>query len=281
MKLKNTKFHFFTFVIIALFLITSSADSQIKTTSTKFRQSAVTVEFLLNYSQPLPSMYGNIGDFFTFKNYGVKTGFGAQINVKLAANKKGTIRPYVTFQYSLFLGKDNGTAYIDSNVINTAYPLTGNRFYNTVPGNSNMYIHIFSTGLGFGYDFVNKTRWTPFLGFETNLNIIFGTYRQTPSVSVGGSSASEVSFTIKQAARFGIAFASGISFRFHKYVGFSFLAKYKFANLLGNASNRIQEQNKMELLDKADPSIHSYLTKSRIMQYLEFGLGMSFYIGKK
>lgn len=281
MKLKNTKFKFFTFLIIAIFLLTGSTDSQIKYKSKKFPQSAVTVEFLLNYSQPLPNMYGKVADFFSFTNYGVTTGFGAQINVKIAANKKGTIRPYATFQYSFFLGNDNSTAYIDSNNIKYGYPLNNNKLYNTTPGTSKMFLHIFSAGLGFGYDFVNKTRWTPFLGFETNLNIIFGTYRQNPNVVSGGGPPGEVSFTIKQAARFGIAFASGINFRIHKYVGFSFLAKYKIANLLGASSNRIYEENKMELLDKGDPSLHSYLSKSRIMQYLEFGLGVSFHIGKR
>jgi hypothetical protein len=226
-------------------------------------------------------MYGDVADFFTFTNYGVKTGFGAQINVKIAANKKGTIRPYATFQYSLFLGNDNSTAHIDSNIINNGYPLTGNRIYGKVPGVSKMYLHIFSAGLGFGYDFVNKTRWTPFLGLEGNLNIIFGTYRQDPSQGLPGTIPGEVSFTIKQTARFGIAFASGINFRIHKFVGFSLLAKYKYANLLGISSNRIIEQNKMELLDKGDPSINSYLSKSRSIQFLEFALGVSFHIGKR
>lgn len=281
MKLKNTRFYYFTFLIIALFLITSNADSQIKYTSSKFRPSAVTVDFVLNYSQPLPNMYGNIADYFSFSKYGVKYGLGAAINVKLATNKKGTIRPFLALAYSLFLGKDGSTAYIDSNIINHGYPLSGNRFFNTVPGSSNMYLHVFTAGVGFGYDFINKTRWTPFLGLEGDLNIIFGTYRQTPSVVIGGAPSGEVSFTIKQATRFGLAFSSGITFRFHKLIGFSFLAKYKFANLLGMSSNRINEQNKMELLDKSDPSIHSSLTKSRAIQYLEFGLGISFHIGKK
>ncbi|RPI17874.1 MAG: hypothetical protein EHM58_07550 [Ignavibacteriae bacterium] len=281
MKLNNTKFHFFTILIIALFFITNSADSQIKFTSKKFKPSVITVELLFNYSQPLPSMYGQVKDFFDFSTYGVKTGFGGQINVKLAANKKGTIRPYGTIGYSLFLGNDNSTAYIGPNTISTAYPLANNQKFETAPGTSKIYMHIFNAGLGFGYDFVNKTRWTPFLGFEGNLNIIFGTYRQTPNITPPNSPKGEVTFTIKQAARFGFGFNSGITFRVHKLIGFNFNAKYKFANLLGINSHRISEENKMELLDKSDPSIHSSLTKSRTIQYFEFGLGISFHIGRK
>jgi hypothetical protein len=281
MKINNSIFHSFIFFIIAVFFITSNIDSQVKYSSRKkFKPTRVNVEVLFNYSQPLPNMFGEVKDFFNFSSYGVKTGFGGQINVKLATNKKGTIRPYATIGYSLFLGNDNNTAYIDSNVIQSGYPLQNNLQFSSTPGTSKIYLHIFNAGLGFGYDFINKTRWTPFLGIETNLNIIFGTYRQHPFQTKGGVGPIEVSFTIKQTARFGFGFASGINLRIHKLIGFNFAAKYKFANLFGIASRRISELNNMELLDKSDPSIHSSLTKSRSIQYLEFGLGISFHIGK-
>jgi hypothetical protein len=267
--------------LLAAFLITGTIDAQVKYTTKKFKPSAVTVELLLNYSQPLPNMYGEINEFFSFSTYGVKSGFGAQINVKLAANKKGTIRPYATLGYSLFLGNDPNTAYIDENRIANGYPLLNNERFGTTPGNSKMYLHIFNAGIGFGYDFVNKTRWTPFLGFEPNLNIIFGTYRQKPVQAVGGNTSDEVSFTIKQTARFGLGISSGIQMRVHKLIGFVFSVKYKYANLFGIASRRIYEENTMELLDKSDPTIHNLLNKSRAIQYLELGLGVAFNIGKR
>jgi hypothetical protein len=226
-------------------------------------------------------MYGEIGEFFSFSNYGVKLGFGGQINVKIAANKKGTIRPFLTLGYNMFTGTNGETAYIDSNNISNGYPLVNNNRYGTEPGSSKMYIHIFNAGLGFGYDFVNKTKWTPFLGFETDLNIIFGTYRQTPNQVRGQNPTEAVSYTIKQAARFGIGLDAGIQYRFSKVVGLSFITKYKYANLLGTSSNRITELNKMELLDKAAPDIHNLLTKSRRINYFEFNLGIGFYIGKR
>lgn len=281
MNINNTFLKSFIYIFLTvIFLLTSTADSQIKYTTKKFKQSAVTVELLFNYSQPLPNMYGEIGEFFSFSNYGVKTGFGSQINVKLAANKKGTIRPFLTIGYNMFIGT-NDVAYIDSNNISHGYPLVNNNRYGTEPGTSKMYIHVFTAGLGFGYDFVNKTKWTPFLGLETDLNVIFGTYRQTPNEVRGPNPTTSVSYTIKQAVRFGLGLGAGVQFRVSKIVGFSFVTKYKLANVLGASSNRITELNKMELLDKADTDIHDLLTKSRKINYFEFNLGVGIYIGKR
>jgi opacity protein-like surface antigen len=221
-------------------------------------------------------MFGNMPGFFNFSSYGVKTGIiGSQINVKLSADKKGRIRPYLSLGYALFYGKDNSTAYIDSNILNIGYPLTGSRLYNTIPGSSKLYMHIFNAGAGFEYAFMNKTRWTPHLEAEADLNMIFGTYRQTPY------NAGETSFTIKNAIRFGFGAGGGVQLRLTKAFGLSFTAKYKFANLLGKQSERTTEQNKMELLDKADTSINGNLGKNRHIQYIEVMLGASFYIGKK
>jgi hypothetical protein len=262
-------------LLLLFFCVPSFVSSQV-VYSKKFKPPQVNIELLFSYSQPLPNMYGTISDFFTFKNYGVKNGLpGAQINVKLSADKKGRILPYLSLGYSPFYGKDNGTAYIDSNIINSGYPLPGSTLYNSVTGSSKMYLHIFNAGLGFSYAFTNKSRWTPHLDAELDMNMIFGTYRQTPY------NGNETSFTIKNTIRFGFGAGAGIQVRLSKAFGLALTTKYKFANVLGKSSERLYEQNKMNLLDKANTGINTYLSKDRQIQYIEMMLGVSFYIGKK
>jgi hypothetical protein len=269
----------FIVFFLLLFILPCFVYSQVKTySSKKFKQQAVTIEVLFSYSQPLPTMFGEVADLFSFKNYGVKYGLGAQTNIKLSTNKKGTIRPYVSLGYALFIGKNNGTAYIDSNVT-AMFPLPGSLQYNSTSGNSKIFLHNFNAGVGFEYAFVNKTRWTPHLGAELDMNILFGTYRQTPNNSFGPSG--QVSFTIKPAVRFGFGMGAGIHLRVHQRVGFVFATKYKFANVLGKASDRTTEQNKMNLLDKAATDINSNLNKDRQIDYFEFMLGVAFYIGRR
>jgi len=106
----------------------------------------------------------------------------------------------------------------------------------------------FNVGVGFEYAFVNKTRWTPHLETELDMNILFGTYRQYIN-----SDPREVSFTIKGAIRFGFASGGGFLVRLSKAFGLGVIAKYKFVNVLGKSSERTYDENKMPLLDKKAP----------------------------
>lgn len=266
-------------VLLSLFLIPLVSEAQIKTyTSKKFKPPIVTVELLFNYSQPIAHLYGDIERFFSYDSYGVKYGLGSEINVKITANKKGTLKPYATIAYNLFMGKDNGNAYIDSNILQNGYPLGGSRYYGKIPGTSKMLMHNFNFGLGFEYSFVNKTRWTPFLGADLDMNLLFGTFRQSPST---GPNTAEVSYTIKEAIRFGFGLGGGIHMRVSKPIGFVFAAKYKFANVLGKESKFLDELNKMYLLDKKATDLNTNMVKDRQINYLQFSLGIAFYIGRK
>ncbi len=66
-----------------------------------------------------------------------------------------------------------------------------------------------------------------------------------------------------------------------KIAGLIVSAKYRFANLLGKSSERITEENKMQILDKSAPNLNSSLNKDRNINYLEFGLGVALYVGRK
>lgn len=278
------------FLISAVILLSISFTNTVSSQSagaTKFKQSVVNVDLLFCYSQPMPNLFSNMTDFFNFQGYGVKYGFGSQINVKIAANKKGTIKPYISLGYNMFMGSDNNNTYIDSNIIGSIYPMINGTTYsgNPIPGTSKMILHDFSAAGGFEYDFVNKTRWTPYLGAELNMNVLFGTYRQSPDhVIVGGGQIAgpgQTSFTINSAVRFGFGTEAGIYMRVHQAIAFTFCTKFKFDNLLGKSSVRTTELNKMGLLDKSATDLNPLMTKSRNIDYFEFLLGVSFNIGKK
>ncbi len=267
------------FILFFVILFSVSVYSQFKTTTKKFKPEQVNIEFLGSFAQPLPNLYGEISEFFSLKSYGVKFGFGGQINVKFVTNKKGTLRPYLSLGFTQFQGKNNSVAYIDSNII-INYPLSGNRIYSQgVAGKSSIALRNFHAGLGFEYAFVNKTRWTAYLGVDLDINVLYGTYKQTPTVSAG--TPGEISFTIKESTRFGFAFSPGIQFRVNKAFGFVFSPRYRFTNILGKESKSSSQVNKMELLDKSDPGLNSNLNKDRQINYIEFLLGVAFYIGKK
>jgi hypothetical protein len=276
-------------ILLVAFLLTflftfSSVNSQIiQSTGGKFKPPITTIEILFNYNQPLPHLYGDIKDFFNFENYGVKYGFGSQISVKITTDKKGTMKPYLNIGYNMSTGSDNSFAYIDSNIINTGvgFPSSSTANYYGTPGTSKIYLHNFYAGLGFCYDFVNKkNQWVPFLLTQLDLNVLFGTYKQNPynpPTPIQG----EVSFTIKEAVRFGFSIGGGVQLRLGKYVGLTWSAKYKFANLFGRNSEKSTELNKINLMDAKNTDLHVKLEKSRLINYLEFGLGVAFYIGKK
>ncbi|MGH2574135.1 MAG: hypothetical protein ACRDFC_00380 [Ignavibacteria bacterium] len=269
---------------LVFFLSPDFSNAQIIKSKRKFRPALITFEFLATYNQPLPNLYGDVAEFFTFRNYGVQFGYGAQLNIKLSANKKGTNRPYLSLGYANFIGRDNNRAYIDSNIIAYGYPLPGSQQYSSTDGKSKIFLHNFNAGVGFEYAFMNKTRWTAFLGAEVDLNVIFGTYRQDPGTVRGNNPAGEVSFTIKQAARFGFAVGGGVQLRIHKNVGFIFSTKYKLTNVLGKDSKRTEasfDLNKMNLLDKSASDLNTMLNKDRNINYFEFGLGIAFFAGRR
>lgn len=254
----------------------------------RYYQSYANIDVMFSYSYPLQDLKGNIKDFFDFKNYGVKYGFGSQVVIKLSVNKKATIKPYLALGYDIFLGSDNNYTYIDSNKIGSIYPLMyGTTYTNPIPGNSKMFLHNFSAAGGIEYDFVNRTRLTPYLGAEINMNIMFGTYKQTPGYIIpavpGSYIPPETSFTINSALRFGFGVSAGVIMRINQSIGLTSSIKYKFVNVFGKNSDRtsgFSDQNKMNLLDRSDTSLNSSLNKDRNIGYMQIFIGASFYISK-
>jgi hypothetical protein len=186
--------------------------------------------------------------------------------------------------YTQLQSSDDQNAYINTNWINNGYPLKNNQVFSTpVAGQSEMFLRIPYFGAGFEYAITTvdkkKRMWYPFFGVEFLMNVITGVYRQT-SNNVPISAGVETAFNIKTDVRMGIGAGLGATIRFGKSAGITFGSKYKLANLIGKKSDFLQEENKMNLLDKAATELNSNLSKDRNIGYIELYLGATIFLGK-
>jgi hypothetical protein len=294
MKKLNLLSKFLILLVISTFLFAGVSNAQVKKTSSKYKPPMMIVELVGFYGLPMMDAKGEVGDFFAFKNYGLKTGFGGEINIKVPLDKKGSLRPTLSLGYVQFQNNDDNNAWIDTNRIQNGFPV--NKIYAPVVGTSNLYIRSAYAGLGFEYAFTKADKKgiiTPFAGIDFDLNVMWGLYKQRPDPTLGvipgqASSGVEISYTIKSDIRFGLGLGVGSSFRLSKAFGLTVGTKFKIANLLGKKSERTalasvdpNDENKMNLLDKADVTLNSQLSKDRSIGYMQFYLGFSFFVGKK
>lgn len=274
MKLKKVTFLFFLLLVFSY-----SSFSQ------NWKSPFFTVEAAVSYDLPLQDARGNVGDFFTFQNYGTSLGWGAQFNCKFGLGPQGQYRPYITLGYAQLEGRDNNLAYIDSNEIAHGYPLKGSAVYNSTPGTSKIIIRDPYVGMGFEYAFTKidkkKRRIIPFVGIEFVLNVLTGVYRQSANTSANPyTQGIPLNATIKSDIRVGLGGGIGADWRFTKGFGITFGFKYKIANLMGKKSEWLYEENKMNLLDKTATDLNTNLSKDRNIGYMEFYLGACFFVGK-
>lgn len=273
-----------TGILAVLLLLVNLSDAQVKFGSKKWRSPFITIDCIGSFNLPIQEARGRVGDFFSFKNYGTSVGFGAQFNIKFGLGPKGHFRPYITLGYSQLQGSDNSTAWIDSNWIRSGYPLPGSLLYNSIAGTSRIILRNPFIGAGFEVAFVEvekkKRQFIPFIGVEFLMNFITGMYRQKPTETKGPAPNIETAHTIKLDFRMGIGAGLGANIRFTSGFGIVFGAKYKFANLIGKTSDFLFEENKMNLLDQANISLNTNLSKARNIGFIEFYLGVSFFAGK-
>jgi opacity protein-like surface antigen len=289
--MRTLKITFF-FLVLLCFTVTGVSFSQVKTKSSKLKPPKLTVELNSSYNLPLQETKGDVADFFQFKNYGTKIGFGGHLNFKLAVDrKKGSMRPYLTLGYAQFQNDDVNYAYIDSNNITGGYPLTTGQ-YGKVAGSCDLFLRSATAGLGFEYAFTKADkngRFIPFMGLDLNLNVMWGLYKQTPTQTFPGqlNPNTEISYTIKSTVRFGFGVGGGFQYRVSEPFGLNLGFKYKWDNVIGKKSERTKsasqdpnDENKMELLDKGDTSINSLLSKDRNFGYISIYFGFAFYVGR-
>ncbi len=276
---------FTVLILLAFVFAVSSTQAQVKVKSTKWKSPTFTIDIAPNFTLPVQEAKGNnIGEFFQFKNYGTKIGFGAAFNLKFGLGPQGQYRPYLTLGYTQIQNSDNAIAYLDSNIIKNGYPpKTGT--YGSTPGKSELFLRIPYIGAGFEYAMTNvdkkKRMWYPHIGVEFLMSIITGTYRQTPTATTSGQFAGqEVSFTIKSDIRIGIGAGIGATVRFGKSAGITFGGKYKLYNLIGKKSDFLLEENKMNLLDKKATELNSNISKDRNIGVIEFYLGATIFLGR-
>jgi hypothetical protein len=272
-----------TLLIMSVLFIQVS-EAQVKK-SRGWKSPTFTIDITPIYAMPMNETKGaNIGEFFTFKNYGTKLGWGALFNFKFGAGKQGQYRPYLTLGYVQFQAKDDNNAYIPRNIIDNGYPLRNDSIFNNpVAGQSEIFIRVPHIGAGFEYAFTNvdrkKRMWYPHIGVEMLLSVVTGIYRQTsPNVLIEPNV--ETGYTIKSDVRVGVGGALGATIRFGKVAGITFGGKYKLYNLIGKKSDFLKEENKMNLLDKKAEDLNTNLSKDRNIGSLEFYLGATLFFGK-
>jgi hypothetical protein len=284
MQSLKTKFIVFFFASFLSFLCNPSYAQKNFSTKGKFKTPVLTIEVVGSYAQPLPNMYGEISEFITFSDYGLKYGASIATNFKYHANKQGTVRPFASIGYTTMWGNDNRVAYIDSNIVKSGFPLITEERYDNIEGYSKVIMHNFTTSVGIDYIFWQNKELKPYIGTEFNMNIFWGNYTQDP-IAVRGTNTNtgETSVSINRAVRFGFGLVGGIQYRFTNSLGMVFSTKYKLANLFGKNSERttFNDINVFNLLDESNTELSSLLKKSRNMNYLEFGFGIVFFIGKK
>lgn len=277
----------FTVLFLLLsFVVVNTANAQVKTKSKNWKSPTFTIDIAPNFTLPLQEAKGNnIGEFFSFKNYGTKIGWGASFNLKFGLGPQGQYRPYVSLGFTQMQAKDNNTAYIGNNLIEGGYPYRNDSIPTPSSGTSEMFLRIPFFGAGFEYAFTNvdkkKRMWYPHIGVEFLMSVITGTYRQnSPNAPVSNTPGAETGFTIKSDVRLGFGAGVGATIRFGKSAGITFGAKYKLYNLIGKKSDFLNEQNKMNLLDKAATDLNSNLSKDRNIGAMEFYLGATIFLGK-
>lgn len=281
------KFTKFTILFLMLSFIGFTAlEAQVKTKSKNWKSPTFTIDIVGGYSQPLQEAKGNnIGEFFTFKNYGTKIGFNGGFNFKFGLGPQGQYRPYVSLGYTQLQAKDNSTAYIANNLIGSGYPFRDDSIPVPGVGSSEIFLRIpyFAAGFEYAVTTVDKKKrmWYPFFGVEFIASVITGTYRQTSTnAPTANSPGVETGYTIKSDLRIGIGGSIGATIRLGKSAGISFGGKYKLYNLIGKKSDFLNEVNKMNLLDKAATDLNSSLSKDRNIGVVEFYLGATIFLGK-
>ncbi len=276
-------FRNYSFILLQIFIFVfihhSSAQEPDKPQN--FKSPEFILEFSGSFNIPTGSTKGNIEDFFKFENYGTIYGLGFHLNIKYAANKKGTLYPYINVGLSQLQNDDNKKSYIDSNIISGGYPLPGSDIYKPTNGSSLLIIRSAFAGAGLQYIFNSKSSFIPFAGVELNYSYIWGYYVQNPNLPAGNNPKGQTTFNINGASRFGFGFNIGTDYRISNHLGFVFGLKYKLENLFGKQSEKSTEKNTMNLLDKASGNLNTNLNKSRNIEYLEFYLGFAVFAGTK
>lgn len=269
------------FFTILFFVFAGYSYGQEPNNEQNFKPPKLIFEFSGSFNIPSGSTKGNIEDFFKFENYGTTYGLGFHLNVKYAANKKGTLYPYMNVGLSQLQNDDNEKSYIDSNIISGGYPLPGSALYKSTSGSSLLIIRSVYAGAGLQYVFNSKNRLIPFAGAELNYSYIWGYYVQTPRLPAGNNPKGQTTFNINGASRFGFGLNIGTDYRISKHLGFVFGIKYKLENLFGKQSEKSIEKNTINLLDNASENLNTNLNKSRNIEYLEFYVGFAVFTGSK
>lgn len=273
-----------SFFLIILFFIANipvkSQDSNLYVKNKPFIEINVNGSF--NYA--LMDLKGSedIKGFWGFKDYGVSTGFGTNVELKigLLATKKSQLKIHIMLGYSHFANDDNKAYSVHAVESGWPYTVVPNSNIKFVPrdtaGTSYLRFNMPSFALGMEYSiFTDKGNKSSFnFGMDFLYTIITGRVYETIQ------NTKELYVTFYPSLRYGLGMNASYSYRFTNRTGFNIGTRFTLPNLLGKSSEMTDKQGYMSLLDDGNTALNHNLVTKRTIGYLQFFGGISFYLGR-
>jgi|GEM_PF-725802 hypothetical protein len=259
-------------------------------TSAKKNKAFFTIDVSGSYDMPMLDLRASddLQSFWGLQDYGVVKGFGTSLNFKFSVYTARMIqlRTYLTLAYSHFSNDDVRANIVQSpNGSATTYgwPYTGGTYQGhyylpqVTPGISNMRINnpqmAIGCEIGIYTDRANKSCFN--LALDYNASLFTGRIYQTYGLN------GETFNTISPSLRFGFGSNVAYAYKFDDNFGFHVGTRFQWSNLFGKASEIVDDNGYVPLLDKANTVLNPLLANNRNIAYWRFFGGISIYFGKR
>jgi hypothetical protein len=263
-------------LLIAMNLVFPQEKSALKT------KSFIEIDVNSSYNYALFDLRGSGGlkSFYSFKDYGVGSGFGinTEIKIGLFTTKMSQLKMHLMLGYSHFANEDSKAYSVGG--VDPGWPYVIGSGYQFSPkdtsGTSYLRINIphFAVGLECSV-FTDKENKSAFnFGLDFTSSLITGRAYETIVNS------KETYITIYPSLRFGLGINTSYTYRFGDWVGFNIGTRFVMPNLLGKSSEMTDQSGYISLLDDSNTALNSNLSSKRNLGYLQLFGGVCFYLGK-
>lgn len=225
---------------------------------------------------------GNLRGFYEFKDYGVGSGFGTNVEVKLGvfSTKMSQLKIHMMLGYSHFSNEDSKAYSIGS--VEPGWP------YKTSSSSANPYSPIDTSGTSYlrfnmpsfaaGLEcavYTDKENKSSF-NFGTDFTATLVTGRAFETIN----NSKETYVTINPSLRFGLGINIAYAYKFGEWAGFNVGTRFSMPNLLGKSSEMTDQYGYISLLDDSNDALNPNLVSKRTMGYFQLFGGVCFYLGK-
>jgi hypothetical protein len=255
--------------------------SQNLTSTTKSKPLVeISISGAYNYSLFDLNGSGSLKDFWSFQDYGMGSGFGTMVDVKLGvySSRMFKLKVYSIFGYSHFATSEE-KAY-NVRCVDGGWPYKTSSNTAFVPrdtaGNSSLRLNM--PYIGFGLEcalYTDRDTKSSFnFGADFNLHLITG--RAFENII----NMKESYVTINPSARFGVGINIEYAYRFEDWVGFHVGTRYTMPNLFSKSSEMTDQSGYISLLDDSNTALNPLMGTKRVMGYMQLFGGVTFYMGK-